>query len=190
MEEVIIGIFVIVIIIFALTTKNQKKKTKKHQVAIPNSEGDMPDPIKPDPIKSINQQGEEASQEKDWGQEYRAKWLFSQNEKNAYRKLQAIAEEKNMIVFAKVRLIDLVEPKSQSKYNKTNFYKIQAKHVDFVICTNNLVAKYIIEIDDNSHITEKRKERDKFVDTVLTSCGYKVLRIKGVQEEDINKFLV
>lgn len=123
------------------------------------------------------------------GQAYQQKWLFTINEKPAYCKLQKIAKDHNMIVFAKVRLFDLVEPiKAHPKY-KTNLYKIQAKHVDFVIAKNNLVAKYIIELDDNSHNTPERKERDKFVDNVLTSCGYKVLRTKEINEEEITNFL-
>ena len=52
-----------------------------------------------------------------------------------------------------------------------------------------LVAKYIIELDDNSHNTNERRERDLFVDTILKSAGYKVLRIKGINETEIRTFL-
>lgn len=122
-------------------------------------------------------------------QAYEPKWMFTMNEKPAYYKLQKIAKERDMIVFAKVRLFDLVEPiKKHPKY-KTNLYKIQAKHVDFVIAKNNLVAKYIIELDDSSHNTKERKERDNFVDMVLTSCGYKVLRTREINEEEVTNFL-
>ena len=54
------------------------------------------------------------------------------NEKAFYRQLCSFAAKKNMTVFTKVRLLDLLEPvKNQPKY-KTYFYKVQAKHVDFV----------------------------------------------------------
>jgi len=120
---------------------------------------------------------------------YQQKWLFSHNEKDAYYKITQIATKNELKVFAKVRLLDLVTPiKNHSKY-KTNLWKVQAKHVDFVLTTENLIAKYIIELDDNSHETQERKERDKFVDTVLTTCGYKVLHIRGVKEEEIQAFI-
>ena len=98
---------------------------------------------------------------------YQRNWLFSYNEKDAYQKLKPIAEELGYTVFAKVRLLDLVTPiKGNPKY-KTYFYKIQAKHVDFVLCDEKLVARCVIELDDKSHDTEERQKRDNFVDEVL-----------------------
>lgn len=122
-------------------------------------------------------------------QAYETKWLFTQNEKRAYYKLNNIAKKQGYIVFAKVRLFDLVTPRKDHPKYKTNLWKIQAKHVDFVITKENLVAKYVIELDDSSHNTPDRKERDIFVDNVLTTCGYKVLHTKEIQEEEIIKFL-
>ncbi|MBU5229082.1 DUF2726 domain-containing protein [Intestinimonas butyriciproducens] len=120
---------------------------------------------------------------------YTPKWMFTQNEKRAYYKLKEIATKLDLIVFAKVRLFDLVTPIRKHPKYKTNLYKIQAKHVDFVLTRQNLVAKYIIELDDNSHNTPERKERDKFVNTVLETCGYKVLHTKEITEEEIKKFI-
>lgn len=115
--------------------------------------------------------------------------MFTQHEKRAYYQLREIAKNYNLIVFAKVRLFDLVTPiKSYPKY-KTNLYKIQAKHVDFVLAKNNLVAKYIVELDDSSHDRPDRKARDKFVDTVLTTCGYKVLHTREIKESEIINFI-
>lgn len=113
---------------------------------------------------------------------YQKAWLFSYNEKDAYTKLKPIAEELGYTVFAKVRLLDLLEPvKGNPKY-KTYFYKIQAKHVDFVLCDAKLVARYIIELDDSSHDTKERQERDKFVDEVVQSVGYKVIHVRAIDE--------
>lgn len=120
---------------------------------------------------------------------YMSKWMFTQNEKQVYYKLNEIAKRNDLILFAKVRLFDLVTPINGHPKYKTNLYKIQAKHVDFVLTKNNLVAKYIIELDDNSHNTNQRKERDKFVDTVLSACGYKVLHIRGVDTDKIQAFI-
>lgn len=120
---------------------------------------------------------------------YTPKWLFSYNEKDAYYKINKIAQKNNLKVFAKVRLLDLVTPVKNHQKFKTNLWKVQAKHVDFVLTTESLVAKYIIELDDTSHDSQDRKERDKFVDLVLTTCGYKVLHTRGIKEEEIQAFI-
>ena len=108
---------------------------------------------------------------------YTQKWMFTYNEKDAFRKLKPIADDMGYLLFAKVRLLDLVEPKKGSKHYKALFNKIKSKHIDFVLCNTNLVAKYLIELDDSSHEREDRKERDKFVDEVVTSVGYKILHV-------------
>lgn len=120
---------------------------------------------------------------------YIPKWMFTYNEKRAYYRLEEIASKYNLYVFAKVRLFDLVTPSRNHPKYKTNLYKIQAKHVDFVLTKENLVAKYIIELDDSSHNTRERQERDEFVDTVLRVCGYKVLHTKEIQEDEITTFI-
>lgn len=120
---------------------------------------------------------------------YQRKWIFTYNEKDAYQKLKKIAEKQGYTTFAKVRILDLVEPiKGNPKY-KTFLWKIQAKHVDFVLCDSKLVARKIIELDDNSHTQTDRIERDNLIDTVLESCGYKVLHTRNIIEEEIEKFI-
>lgn len=114
---------------------------------------------------------------------YQKNWLFTYNEKDAYQKLKPIAEQLGYTVFTKVRLLDLVTPiKGNPKY-KTYFYKIQAKHVDFVLCDEKLVARCIIELDDKSHDTEVRQKRDNFVDEVLKSVGYKIIHTRTITDE-------
>lgn len=100
---------------------------------------------------------------------YQKKWLLTYNEKDAFKKIKAVSDEIGCYTFSKVRLLDLLEPvKGNAKY-KTYFYKVQAKHVDFVILNEKLVARCIIELDDASHDTEERTRRDEFVDEVLKS---------------------
>lgn len=114
---------------------------------------------------------------------YQKRWMFTYNEKGAYHKLKSIADELGYIVFAKVRLLDIVEPRKGIEKYKTYFYKIQAKHVDFVLCDQKLVARYIIELDDSSHDTQARKERDEFVDQVLESVGYKIIHTRAITDD-------
>jgi len=114
---------------------------------------------------------------------YQQKWLLTYNEKAAYKILKQICDRNNLHLMTKVRLLDIVEPiRGQYKY-KTYLYKIQSKHVDFVVCDEKLVARCIIELDDSSHDQEERMERDRFVDRVLESVGYQVLRTRNVTED-------
>ncbi len=126
-------------------------------------------------------------QESEIVNQYKPKWLFTYNEKDIYRKLNQFAQTNNLILLAKIRLFDLIEPIDKS--NQYDRYRIQAKHVDFVLCTQSLIAKYIIELDDNSHNDKSRKERDLFLDNVLTACGYKVLHIRGYNETSLNELI-
>lgn len=114
--------------------------------------------------------------------EYEKSWLFSYNEKEAYSKLKPIAEEMGYTVFAKVRLLDLLTPTKNSPNYRSNFNKIKAKHVDFVLCDEKLVARYIIELDDSSHERPDRKKRDQFVDQIVESVGYKIIHTNYINE--------
>ena len=114
---------------------------------------------------------------------YQKKWLLTYNEKDAFKKIKAVTDEIGCYTFSKVRLLDLLEPvKGNPKY-KTYFYKVQAKHVDFVILDEKLVARCAVELDDASHDAEDRKKRDAFVDEVLQSVGYRIIHTRAVTEE-------
>lgn len=127
-----------------------------------------------------------AEPETDYSKSYQAKYLLTRNEWYEYKKLKKFAAEKDLQVCPKVRLLDLVEPRKGAEHYKSLFYKIQAKHVDFLICDQDLHIKAVVELDDNSHKKADRQERDRFVDQVLTSCGFKVIRTRAVTEETLN----
>ncbi len=114
---------------------------------------------------------------------YQRRYLFSKNELYEYKLLKKIADIKGYIICPKVRLLDLVEPRRGVEKYKTYFYKVQAKHVDFVVCDPNMHIKAIIELDDSSHDRADRKERDTFVDTVLRSVGYTVIHTRHITND-------
>lgn len=120
---------------------------------------------------------------------YQKRWLFSYNEKDTYYKIKEVADKLNLKLLAKVRLLDLLEPVKGTPKYKTFFYKVQSKHVDFVLCDEKLVAKYVIELDDSSHDEVSRQQRDNFVDTILTNVGYKILHTRSIVPNEIEQFL-
>lgn len=133
---------------------------------------------------SDKKQPETAKEQPDYSKSYQAKYLLTRNEWHEYKKLHEYAEAKNLQVCPKVRLLDLVEPRTGDNYMSL-LGKIQSKHVDFVITDKDLHVKAILELDDNSHNRPDRTERDNFVDEVLTSVGYKVIRTRSITEETL-----
>lgn len=135
-----------------------------------------------------NQQSEfqqpKEEQKVDYSKSYQTKYLLTKNEWLEYKKLKELAGQKGLQICPKVRLADIIEPRN-GKYYQTNFNKIKAKHVDFVITDPNLYIKAVIELDDNSHNTAERKVRDEFVDQILTSVGYRVIHTRTITEETL-----
>lgn len=121
----------------------------------------------------------------DYTNSYQVRKFLSENEKQAYVKLKELTEENGLLLFAKVRLFDLIEPKTNTQNKQGAQWKIQAKHVDFVICDSVLEVKAIIELDDNSHNRADRKERDNFVDTVLKNNGYNIIHVRTINRDEI-----
>lgn len=162
-------LLIVIVVVLAILLVQQKSKSKNAQ---PPKEIEEPEKTK----QSLPIEGA-----------YQKRWLFSYNEKDAYSKLQPIAQELGYTVLAKVRLLDILEPvKGNPKY-KTYFYKVQAKHVDFVLCDEKLVVRYIIELDDSSHDSASRKNRDDFVDRVVTSVGYKIIHVRAITDDIKNQ---
>lgn len=122
----------------------------------------------------------------DFTGKYQKTNLLTKNEWYEYKKLKQLAESKELQICPKVRLLDLIEPRREDPKFKTLFYKIQAKHVDFVICDQNLHVKAILELDDNSHNQADRKERDEFVDLILKDVGYTVIRTRSITENTLD----
>ena len=125
---------------------------------------------------------------KDYSQAYQRKYIFSRNEKSEYRKLDAWAREYGFDVFPKMRLADIIEPRSKDNYMSL-FGKIKSKHVDFVVCDQECRVKFIIELDDNSHNQQKRMERDDFVGQACRGAGYTVIHTRAITEEFLNGLL-
>ena len=121
------------------------------------------------------------SEELDFSSAYQRKPLFTKNEWQNYKKLRDIAEVRGFVICPKVRLFDLVEPRHDKKRKLTYRYKIQAKHVDFVICDKDMNIKAILELDDSSHYDPDKIKRDNFVNTILLNTGYTVIHTKYIE---------
>lgn len=122
---------------------------------------------------------------RDYTTAYQKRLLLTKNEWKNCMFLKPILEGEGLRICPKVRLLDLIEPKkgTDGKQRQTLLNKIQSKHVDFVICDEKLNVLLILELDDSSHDTETRKQRDTFVDSVLTGSGYRILHVRSFEDE-------
>jgi very-short-patch-repair endonuclease len=113
---------------------------------------------------------------------YQAKTaLCSPAERSLLGVLDQLLGDQNRIAI-KVRLADLLEiQKGVSKSLRQNaFNRISRKHVDFVVCDKNeLSILGVIELDDQSHQSARRRQRDSFLDTALNAVGIPVLHIQA-----------
>lgn len=121
----------------------------------------------------------------------RAKWpyrkkdyLFNGSELTFYRILK-IAIHGKLDLFSKVRLADVVYITGSEKYNKYNWYRIQAKHLDFLLCAPDGRPLLAIELDGSSHNAPDRIERDKFIDEMLEDAGLPLLRVNVAPDYDV-----
>lgn len=184
--QIILIIIISFLVVSLIHKYSPPRKTKKYpdQLSTQTSE-----PISDTELEQILRkfkEPEDQQENTEFTGRYQKRYLLTKNEWYEYRKLKQLAENKGLQVCPKVRMLDLIEPRRGDPKYRTLFYKIQAKHVDFVICDQNLYVKAIVELDDNSHNQADRKERDDFVDTILKDVGYTVIRTRSITENTLS----
>jgi len=89
------------------------------------------------------------------------------------------------VVFAKVRLADVLRVRPGVSESQAHLNRIIAKHVDFLLCEPRDVSPVLaIELDDSSHGEERRQARDQFVDEAFDGAGLPLLRIHAARGYD------
>jgi hypothetical protein len=109
----------------------------------------------------------------------RRDYFFSEAEKNFYAVLEQIATASNLVLFAKVRLEDLLWiPRYTKNILRWRGY-VRSRHIDFVLCDKSVIKPICaIELDDQSHNTHERIRRDQLIDKILESAELPLLRIR------------
>lgn len=122
---------------------------------------------------------------------YRAKrYIITLNELNFFKELQKLIESMDLTLLTQVSLYSLVETKNKT-YNYEEFNKIRSKTIDFVIADKKSCrARLCIELDDSTHDSKKRKERDEFINELFKTLEMKLLRIKVSDNYDENLELI
>ena len=84
------------------------------------------------------------------------------------------AVEGRALVFSKVRMEDVIQVKKNlpGKDWAAARGRVRSRHFDFVLCDKERVAPLCaIELNDSSHNSASRKERDDFVNTACKEAG-------------------
>ncbi|MEI6222386.1 MAG: DUF2726 domain-containing protein [bacterium] len=111
-----------------------------------------------------------------------AKFVLNLTELRFYNALVK-ALPHNLLVCPKVRLLDILRiPQELTEFQQTGLrYRIQAKHVDFLICDSNAHILFAIEVDGPSHQhDEKVKDRDTFVNSAFASSRIPLLHVDAM----------
>lgn len=85
-------------------------------------------------------------------------------------------------LLAKVRVGDILTVPGQGSAQTSARNRLNQKHADFVLCDANTTRPLlIIELDDKSHDTPSRKERDDFLDAAYKAAGLPILHVRAAR---------
>lgn len=124
-------------------------------------------------IQTNNSTDEVIIKSNNYKEDYEKKeYLLTPTELKFYKLLKTITDELNYTLFTQIALYEIVNCK-----NYKNFNKIKSKSIDFVITEKNCKIKLCIELDDKTHNTNKRIERDTFINDMFKELDIKLLRV-------------
>lgn len=111
---------------------------------------------------------------------YKKKYFFSVPENNFFKVIQETLDlyyNWKYLIFPKARVWDLIDVKN--KRNIVWINKIRAKHIDYtIVSADDFQPILCIELQDNSHLAEKRKNRDNFIEQAFMKAGLTILFIR------------
>lgn len=121
---------------------------------------------------------------------YKKKMLLTNTE---YSFFKALAQKcgTQYRICPKVRMEDFISVTNKRERMRYRGY-IKSRHVDFLLCDNDLHILAGIELDDRSHNQKDAKRTDAFKDNVFAQIGVPLFRIKagkGNYEKEIDAML-
>ncbi|MEN9936572.1 MAG: hypothetical protein RLZZ387_3151 [Chloroflexota bacterium] len=103
--------------------------------------------------------------------------LLTPGQRTLYDALQAVTPS-DLAIFPRVRLANLVAVTSTGKRGRHDFYRIQGKLVDFVLCDAITSAPRMALMLEDPGTWQRPDEQDAFVDAVLARVGLPLLRVR------------
>lgn len=107
------------------------------------------------------------------------KYFFTRSEQMFLSMLEEKIDHSHLTIFPKVRLGDLIETTASGDEWQGSWNKIRSKHVDFLIYdTKNQIPVLAIELDGNSHNSERMQKSDDFKNKLYPALGLELVRVK------------
>ena len=116
---------------------------------------------------------------------FRHKHLLTPTELSFYEVLRRVVYD--YVVFAKVRVADLIDANARHRSWQANFNRVCSKHIDFVICDDDSRPLLAVELDGNSHERPDRVARDDDVDGLFEAVSFPLLRVPAETEYDFDR---
>lgn len=121
---------------------------------------------------------------------YKEVQLLTPNEHFFFQSVKEIFKANGLFLCPKVRMEDFIWTDWET-YNLTwqqeqaARNRIKSRHIDFLICDEDMRIQGGIELDDSSHYDENAQKKDNFKDNVYQKTGFRCFRVK-VQFYDNN----
>lgn len=111
---------------------------------------------------------------------YRKKtYFFTRSEYEFFQILRNELNQTKYVIFPKVRLGDYVEVSLTTQKRLQHWNRIKSRHIDFIIWdTETGTIKLAIELDGNSHNTNKSIHDDNFKNMLFEKIDITLIRIK------------
>lgn len=97
--------------------------------------------------------------------------LITKSEQGYFSAIKS-ALPKEYYVFPQINLAAFIERTDNAKFHNELF-----RNVDFLITDAEYSPKFIIEINDQTHLNNDRKERDKKVQQICEEAGIPILKL-------------
>lgn len=102
--------------------------------------------------------------------------VITENELSFYKTLQEAVS--GCIIIPQAHLSMFLEHRIKGQSWNGALNKIDRKSIDFLICTNDMSPLIAVELDDSTHNQPRRKERDNFVNSIISDAGISLLRFR------------
>lgn len=108
--------------------------------------------------------------------------LMTEAEGSFYQVLELALPADRYRLFGKVRVEDLISVKAGLDRQAWQSFRnrIKSRHIDIVVVERKTFKPvWAVELDDKSHDSAKRKERDSFLDNAFEAAGLPLVRFKA-----------
>ena len=128
----------------------------------------------------LNIQRETAASKKQYQREYSKKTIMTAYEYSFYQKIRPLEEKQNIRIIPQLNLASIIKKTSNERYQNELY-----RNIDFAIFNNELTeVLLLIELNDKTHNTKKRKYRDSKVRNLLKSVGVELMTFYTTYDND------